>query len=55
MMPSLFWNRYEQRVWTREEVSLAMARGVVVESRLAGMTFQVLASRMATTAEGWVC
>jgi hypothetical protein len=53
MIPSLCWKRYEQRVETREEVSLAMARGVVVESRLAGIAFQVLASRMVTTAEGW--
>jgi hypothetical protein len=52
MMPSLCLNRYEQRVWTREDVSLAMARGVVEESRVEGIASQVLDSRMVTTAEG---
>jgi len=53
MMPSLFWKRYVHRVCTREAVSLEMARGVISESRLSGMAFQTLFSRIVMTWEGY--
>ena len=52
MIPSLFWKRYVQSVWTREAVSLEMVRGVIAELRLSGMAFQTLFSRMVMTCEG---
>ena len=52
MMPSLWRKRYVHRVWTSEAVSLEMARGVISESRLSGMAFHTLFSRMVMTCEG---
>jgi hypothetical protein len=52
MMPSLCLNRYVESVWTMEAVSLALARGVVVESRWDGIASHVLFSRIWTTDEG---